>query len=116
MIGGRARAYTPKKSADYEKQIAAACNVEAPLEGPLSMVIKIYLPIPASWSKKKQQQARDREIFPTSRPDIDNYAKAVLDALNGIAYEDDSQVIDLIVEKRYARDEPGVLVVLETFG
>ena len=116
MIGGKARAYTPKKSADYEKQIAAACDVEAPLEGPLSMHINLYLPIPASWSKQKTIDAACGKMMPTSRPDVDNYAKAVLDSLNGIAYADDSQVVDLRVVKQYARKDTGARIVIKPFN
>ena len=46
---------------------------------------------------------------PTGRPDVDNYAKAVMDALNGIAYNDDSQVACLTSRKQYAAAH-GVLI------
>jgi len=115
MRGGRPHAYTPKKSADYEKAVAEACDVEAPLEGPLSMHINLYLPIPASWSKSKTIDAACGKIMPTSRPDVDNYAKAVLDSLNGIAYADDSQVVDLRVVKQYARKDTGARIVIKPF-
>ena len=47
--------------------------------------------------------------FPTRRPDVDNFAKAVLDAMNdGLAWDDDSQVITLIAHKRYADDDDPV--------
>jgi Holliday junction resolvase RusA-like endonuclease len=41
------------------------------------------------------------EIYPTKKPDADNIAKVILDALNGIAYRDDTQVVDLTVSMRY---------------
>jgi len=40
-------------------------------------------------------------IYPTKKPDADNIAKIVLDALNGVAYTDDTQVVNLSVQKRY---------------
>ena len=43
------------------------------------------------------------EIKPTKKPDADNIAKAVCDALNGIACKDDSQVVDLTVRKHYSK-------------
>ena len=42
------------------------------------------------------------ELRPTKKPDCDNIAKVILDALNGIAYHDDSQVVELVVHKHYA--------------
>lgn len=46
-----------------------------------------------------------RRIFPTVKPDLDKFARAALDALTGVAFEDDSQVVDLIVSKRYGHPE-----------
>ena len=54
-------------------------------------------------------------IFPSKKPDADNIAKIVLDALNGVAYEDDSQVINLSVQKRYS-EEARVFVHIEEFA
>jgi Holliday junction resolvase RusA-like endonuclease len=65
--------------------------------------------MPASASKKKQQSMLHGGIRPTKKPDCDNIAKAVLDALNGIAYYDDSQVVTVTVEKLYS-DTPRVEV------
>ena len=113
MRGGKPRAYTPKKSADYEAAVAAACDAEAPLEGALRMHVNLYLPIPASWSKQKTIDAACGKILPTSRPDLDNYCKAIMDGLNGVAYEDDSQVVDLRVVKQYARKDTGARVMIE---
>lgn len=49
------------------------------------------------------QQMLSGELLPTKKPDIDNITKCVLDALNGIAYHDDSQIVRLTVEKFYAQ-------------
>ena len=53
---------------------------------------------------KVGEQMRDGLIMPTKKPDTDNIAKIVLDSLNGIAYPDDSQVVDLQVLKRYCEN------------
>jgi Holliday junction resolvase RusA-like endonuclease len=50
-------------------------------------------------------------LYPKVKPDLDNVAKAVLDAINGIVYVDDAQVINLVATKRYATD-PRVEVYL----
>jgi len=72
MRHGRAFAYTPKKSADYERLIAEQCP-KAPMDGPLALKLQFGIPIPASWSKRKKADALSGVIRPTSRPDIDNY-------------------------------------------
>jgi len=101
MRHGRAFAYTPKKSADYERLIAKQCPM-APIEGPLALNLQFGIPIPASWSKRKKADALSGVIRPTSRPDIDNYVKAVMDAVNGLAYHDDAQVVSLFAKLIYS--------------
>lgn len=61
------------------------------LSGPLKVNIAFSLPKPK----------RPRSEFPITRPDIDNLAKAILDALNGVAWEDDGLICNLSLEKRY---------------
>lgn len=71
------------------------------LAGPLAVEVRAYLPIPASWSKKKHLDAAEGLIRPTSRPDVDNFAK-VIDGLNEVAWKDDAQIVTLAVSKRYS--------------
>ena len=101
MRHGRAFAYTPKKSADYERLIAEHCP-KAPMDGPLALNLQFGIPIPGSWSKQKKADALSGVIRPTSRPDIDNYIKAVMDAVNGLAYHDDAQVVSLFAKLVYS--------------
>ena len=103
--GGFGRAYTPKKTADYEKHVVAEFRSVYPDAKPIDKALRVkifafYVP-PASWSKRKRAEAIFGLIPKTTKPDADNVAKAILDALNGAAYLDDSQVISLLVEKRY---------------
>ena len=107
-ISGR-RAYTPKRTKDYEERVLEAFRSSYqgfyPAFGkdtPVRICISIYQAIPKSWSKKKCLQAEQGEIVPLSRNgDIDNIAKSILDALNGFAYEDDCQVTTLMITKQY---------------
>ena len=113
--GGFARAYTPGKTRDYEAALAnagrdAMAGAE-PLQGPLSVIMHVRLPIPASWSKARHASAVQGGTRPTSKPDADNYLKCV-DALNGIVWNDDGQIVDARVIKYYA-DEPCVTVEVE---
>ena len=104
MRGGFARAYTPKKTAQFEHIVADCCPLHQPISTPCHLSVTFHLPIPKSWSKAKQKAAQDGELLPVTRPDIDNYIKAVMDALNGVAYEDDSQVVTLTAAKLYSAD------------
>ena len=107
-ISGR-RAYTPKRTKDYEERVLNAFRSSYsgfyPAFGkdvPVRVGIRIVQAVPKSWSKKKRAQAESGEIVPLSRNgDVDNIAKSILDALNGFAYEDDCQVTTLIVTKQY---------------
>jgi Holliday junction resolvase RusA-like endonuclease len=80
-----------------------------PSEAPLNMEIVAFMGIAASWSKKRQQAARDGLERPTKKPDLDNIVKAVKDGLNGVAWKDDSQVVRLTAGK-YWSDKPRVEV------
>ena len=107
-ISGR-QAYTPKRTKDYEEHVRRTfcSSYTGPVPAfekdmPVRVSINIFQAIPKSWSKKKQHQAVLGEILPLSRNgDVDNIAKSILDALNGYAYEDDSQVVTLIITKAY---------------
>lgn len=100
--------FTPKKTKDYEENVKFAIYTSTsdtfPLydeKTPLRAEIIITLGIPTSWTKKKQEQARNGEIMPCKRGDLDNYAKAILDACNGIVFFDDGDIVELYVEKKY---------------
>ena len=62
----------------------------------------MYVEIPQSKSKKQKEKMLAGEIKPVVKPDVDNVAKSILDALNGIVYLDDKQIIELDIKKIYA--------------
>ena len=97
--------YTPKKTRDYEALVKKHIKLQGGkiIEGPVVVRIGVYRSIPKSWSKKKKKQAISGEIVPVTRPDIDNYIKAALDASNGLLFQDDNQVVDLVTKKRYSK-------------
>lgn len=100
------RTYSDPKTASFEGSLKLAASEamrgRAPLEGPLRVAVFAFFAIPASWSKKKQQAAHDRVLRPTGKPDWDNVAKTA-DALNGIVWRDDAQIVDGFVRKYYSR-------------
>ena len=89
-----------------------AMDGRPPLDCAVTMKILVLRTVPKSWSKKKQAQALSGDIKPVSRPDVDNYTKAILDGIIGIVFHDDTQVTTLRVGKRYA-EQPSVIVTVE---
>jgi len=76
---------------------------------PLSVELEFFVPIPKSYSKKDKQSANDGWLLPKTRPDIDNYVKLVLDAMNTVVYHDDNLIVDLVCKKRYS-DRTGTII------
>jgi Holliday junction resolvase RusA-like endonuclease len=106
--------YTPDKTAAYEEKVRLCWKTQTGscFAGgiPLKASIIAYFPIPKSASKKKAA-AMDGS-FHTSRPDADNVAKAILDALNGYLYPDDSAVQIDRCWKVYTNGAPRVEVTI----
>lgn len=98
--------YTPKKTLNYEayiKEMFAISYPEfTPLEDELTMKLEMWLMIPKSASKKKRELMEERLIRPIKRPDIDNTIKAVFDALQGLAFKNDSQIVAITASKFYS--------------
>lgn len=111
-------AVTPAKTVNYEtlvKQLYIVEHHRKQLEGPLIMKVVAYFPIPQSKSKKVKEAMLKGKIRPTSKPDIDNLFKIIADALNGLAYHDDSQIVQGIIDKWYS-DNPRMEVFLREIG
>lgn len=120
--GGFAKAYTPAKTRNAEAEVIVRCinamkiaGNDRPTENPLKISIFFDMPIPKSFSKKKVEACLRCEIFPTTRPDLDNMAKTYLDAMNGIVYKDDSQIIELNVKKKYSTVPATTVYVVNIF-
>lgn len=94
--------YTPEKTKSYERQIAEAYEAQRGpcFKGAVTVVIEAVFPIPKSWTRAKKAEALAGKL-PPGKPDIDNILKVVLDGLNGIAYEDDKQVVLTQCKKVY---------------
>jgi Holliday junction resolvase RusA-like endonuclease len=110
--------YTPKETVNYETMVKLAYRQKYPgvkpvgKDVPLLTTIVAYYKIPASVSNKKRLAMLEGKIRPTKKPDWDNIGKIVCDALNGIAYYDDCQIVDSSVKKFYS-DTPRVEVKME---
>jgi Holliday junction resolvase RusA-like endonuclease len=102
----RALAYTPAATRKYEAHARMAAQLamdgRPPIEAPVRIEVMAELPIPASWSERKKAEAITGTVRPTSRPDVDNYVKAILDAVNTIVVADDAQVVEVYAKKKFS--------------
>lgn len=99
--------YTPENDLLYENLIKTMYLQEAKgeqfeKEVPVTLRIIARFEPPKSASKKRQQQMLVGELPPLKKPDIDNIVKVVADALNGVAYHDDTQIIFTVAKKVYS--------------
>lgn len=102
------RAYTPEKTARYEHLVKLEYERQ---HGPglafgrfaqIGMKLDAFFTIPQSVSRSKHAKMACGQVRPTKKPDLDNVIKTVGDALNGLAYYDDSQIVFCEVRKYYA--------------
>lgn len=104
--------YTPKPTQLAEAKVLecylAAYPDAEPLTGPVTLAVEAVFPVPDSWSKAKKALAGPH----TSRPDLDNLLKLLTDALNGVAFLDDSQVCHITAYKHYGYEPPHIKVTL----
>ena len=109
---GKMQSITPEKTKSYEDLIRwkyRAVGGQYMGEKVLQVDIKAFYPIPKAFNKAKRCEALEGKIRPTTKPDCDNIIKVVLDALNGVAYYDDKQVVCVSCNKYYG--ENGYLMI-----
>ena len=94
--------YTPADTKKYEESIKREyikqCNKK--LDGPVEFILYIYK-TKAKFTKKEKALIEEDKCWCITKPDADNVAKLVLDALNGIAYKDDNQVAKITAYKKW---------------
>jgi Holliday junction resolvase RusA-like endonuclease len=103
--GNHTGVFTPGTADAWKANVREAAHPNMPLaqfEGPLSVVLTFTLPRPKAHFTKKGLRPNAPE-YHTGKPDADNLAKAVLDALGDMQafWRDDAQVARLIVVKTY---------------
>lgn len=111
-VGGHARLYPAKGTVAYEGKVALAFREAYPDAvpgiGPFSVAIRVCVGLgkrdytPKGALSKGGKAKTGGKLLPTKKPDVDNVAKSVLDALNGVAWLDDSQVVRLEISKSYS--------------
>lgn len=104
--------YTPRDVKQYARDVQYSFYAKYPtwlpsayFEKPLKVEIQVFIKTPKSFSKIKKQRAFAGEIRPLVKPDCDNISKNILDALNGVVYPDDKQIVELTVKKFYSESE-----------
>ena len=113
--------YTPIQTVNYETYVKVLFNQKYPdhtpweRDVPLVCYLEAYYPIPASFNGSKRNEAVLGMIQPCTKPDLDNITKVIWDALNQIAYADDSQIVQLFGYKYYS-EKPEVLFSLQTMA
>lgn len=108
-FAGHARVYTPSAQIKNENWIKMEYLKAAEKESfqgfgdnPIQIEIYHYMKVPTSFSKKKVAKALSGDLLPTKKPDLDNITKTILDALNGIAFDDDKNIVRIEAFKKYA--------------
>lgn len=118
-IGNFIQSYQPSKVINYANWVKQCFVQEFPTHDPqiyegkmLAIKTIAFFEIPKSKSNKYKELAREGKIRPTKKPDTDNIAKNIKDALNKIAFPDDSQIVTEIIEKWYS-DTPRVEIYIK---
>ena len=111
------KVYTDQQTLDYETAIQL-CAKQAigsgePLKEAVGVYLYVRLPVPQSYSKKRKEACLCGSERPTKKPDIDNVAKAFLDAMNGVIYLDDTQVVELHIKKSYSEVSGVDVMIME---
>ena len=109
--------YTPKETLLHEKMIAqvyedVANGRKFEKKAPLDIQITAYYPIPQATSKKRRKEMLEHRIRPVVKPDLDNIAKLIYDALNGVAWHDDNAIVNTRICKFYS-ENPRVEIFIQ---
>jgi Holliday junction resolvase RusA-like endonuclease len=114
-----AQRFTPKPQREFANLVKLkgeeAMAGALPLSRAIDLHVTVRRQVPASASKAKRKAMLEGQIRPTMRPDADNFAKIIGDALNGICWTDDALITDLTVRKIFA-EIPGVTVAFMPIG
>ncbi len=91
----------------------AALRGKPPTTQPVALLMHAFLPIAKSWTAREKMDARSGAAVPTGKPDADNFLK-LMDALTGVVFVDDAQVVDARCIKRFS-DTPALRVEVREF-
>lgn len=119
-VGGFTKKYTPADVIEYANYVRLSFLQAYPewhtqylADKSVKVLIEVYFAIPKSYSKRKHKEAAAGALLPQIKPDCDNIAKNICDALNGVVYPDDKQIATLIVRKKYTAHDERVEVTID---
>ena len=114
--GAHVATYTPDSTVAYEQAVQLAYQAAGGRlhDGAVAVRITAHQALPPRATKAQRAAAERGEISPIRKPDLDNIVKIVLDALNGAAYRDDTQVLQLDARKIYTAGESYITVTVGT--
>ena len=110
--------HTPDQTVDYESNVAVwyrSVRTGPPTDAPVILLLDITHMVNADWPLWKRTLISMAKMLPVRKPDGDNIEKIVKDALNKVAWNDDTQVVATMKRKRFG-DEPGVSVTIIPLG
>lgn len=113
--GGFVKAYDPAKSRDYKsyvRMIAAQHAPVTPVEGAIEFSLRIYRAIPKGMPKYKSEAAKAGTLRPVTKPDVSNVLKGVEDALKGVWYKDDSQIVGFGALGKWYDERPRIEIMM----
>jgi Holliday junction resolvase RusA-like endonuclease len=115
--GNFVKTYTDAKTVSYEDQIRfyalKAMGDSKVIEGAVRVFVSIRMAVPKSYSNKRREACLNGLDKPLKKPDWDNVAKSICDAMNGIIYVDDTQIVEAHITKQYAQQAEVVVLVQE---
>lgn len=116
--GGFVKVYDPAKSRDYKQYVRLVASEDAPetpVTGAVLLSLRIYRAIPKSMSKRKREAALAGRLRPTTKPDVSNVLKGVEDALKGVWYADDSQIVGYGELGKWYAERPRIEVTMTEY-
>ena len=115
VAGGRVRTYDPRPSREFKSEVKAAAQAHVPgclLTGPLIFEARVYRPIPKGMSQAKRRLALAGMLRPVTRPDLKNYIAGIEDALEGVIYANDAQIVGYGDSGKWYGDPPRVQIAI----
>lgn len=102
------RVYDPPKTAKFKRELKQLARIEMQgkdkFDGAIKVTIRFFRRVQKSISKKEHARRTKGHVRPIVKPDLDNYIKSTLDALNGVIWTDDATIVELNTSKWYADD------------